>query len=53
MTTLTTPKAPWFILVAALVRWSLVRCTSAAPPPPAELQTLDARLQTLGRIRYR
>ena len=53
MTTLTIPTAPWSILAAALVRWSLVRCTRAAPPAPADPHTLDARLQTLRRIRYR
>ena len=48
MTTLTIHQTPWSILVAALVR-----CTGAAPPQPADPQTLDQRLQTLGRIRYR
>ena len=53
MTTLTIHQTPWSILVAALVRCSLVRFNIAAPPQPADPQTLDQRLQTLGRIRYR
>ena len=53
MTTLTTHTAPWSILAAALVRVSLVRFTSAHLPHPDDPQTLETRLQTLGRIRYR